>query len=275
LRRLPLASVLWFVVDINLLADRVQLLLLVLMRVAGAFSFAPVTSRNNIPMTARAGTALLITLVVAGVLPETVTQYDMNVPAGVYLFSLIREFLMGVVLGTVTNWFFQMVLFSGEVIDMQAGLGMAKVFDPGSRTQMSLFGSVYNFTLYFYYLATNSHLTFIKILTDSFATLPLGDGGFAPELAPHMFELFAGIFTLAIKLTLPLMMAELIVQFAVGLLMKSVPQIQIMVLNIEIKVVLGIFMLFLIVTPTANFLDRYLTTCFNTLSDMMFYLHPA
>ncbi|MDR0947338.1 MAG: flagellar biosynthetic protein FliR [Ruminococcus sp.] len=258
--------------DVNILADRAQILLLVLMRVAGAFSFAPVLSRSNIPLTARAGTTLLITVVVSGVLPETVMQFDLTAPAGVYLFSLMREFLMGVVLGTVTNWFFQMVLFSGEVIDMQAGLGMAKVFDPGTQAQMSLFGSVYNFLLYFYYLATNSHLTFIKILTDSFATIPLGDGGFAPELAPHMFDLFAGIFTLAVKLTLPLMIAELIVQVAIGLLMKSVPQIHIMVLNIEVKVVLGIFMLFLIVTPTANFLDNYLTTCFNTLKDVLFYL---
>jgi flagellar biosynthetic protein FliR len=144
---------------------------------------------------------------------------------------------------------------------------MAKVFDPGTRQQMSLFGSIFNFTLYFYYLATNSHLTFIKILTDSYEMLPPGDGGFAPELASHMFDIFSGVFLLAVKLTLPIMIAELVVQFAVGLLMKSVPQIQIMVLNIEIKAVVGIFMLFLIVTPTAQFLDRYLVTWLETLKE--------
>jgi flagellar biosynthetic protein FliR len=148
---------------------------------------------------------------------------------------------------------------------MQAGLGMAKVFDPGSQTQMSLFGSIFNFIIYFYYLATNSHLTFIKILTDSFAVLPLGDGGLPDTFVPYMLTLFSDIFLLAIKLTLPIMIAELVVQFAVGIMMKSVPQIQIMVLNIEIKVVVGIFLLFIIITPTAEFIDRYLGEWLTTL----------
>jgi flagellar biosynthetic protein FliR len=172
---------------------------------------------------------------------------------------IVREFVIGAVLGFVTTWFFQMILLSGDVIDMQTGLGMAKVFDPGTRTQMSLFGSVFNFMLYFYYLATNSHLTFIKIMTDSFAVLPLGDSGFPETLLPYILTLFMDIFILAIKLILPIAIAELVTQFAIGIMMKSVPQIQIMVLNIEVKVVVGIFMLFIIITPTAEFIDNYLS----------------
>jgi flagellar biosynthetic protein FliR len=235
-----------------------QLFLLVLMRVSGAFSFAPVLSRTNIPLIARAGTAAIISFAAVSVMPPAAFYADLSFPAGVYIVMVLREFIIGAVLGLVTTWFFQMLLFSGDIIDMQAGLGMAKVFDPGSQTQMSLFGSIFNFLIYFYYLATNSHLTFIKIITDSFTVLPMGDGFFPDTFVPYLLTLFTDIFILAVKLTLPIMIAELVVQFAVGIMMKSVPQIQIMVLNIEIKVVVGIFLLFLIITPTAEFIDKYL-----------------
>jgi flagellar biosynthetic protein FliR len=249
----------------SFVGEYAQLFLLVFMRVGGAFSFAPVLSRTNIPIIARAGTTLIISFVAVSVMPPSAFWADLSFPAGVYIVMILREFIIGAILGMVTTWFFQMILFSGDVIDMQAGLGMAKVFDPGSQTQMSLFGSIFNFLIYFYYLATNSHLTFIKILTDSFAVLPMGDGGLPDTFVPYMLTLFSDIFILAIKLTLPIMIAELVVQFAVGIMMKSVPQIQIMVLNIEIKVVVGIFLLFLIITPTAEFIDRYLGEWLTTL----------
>jgi flagellar biosynthetic protein FliR len=249
----------------SFIGEYAQLFLLVLTRVGGAFSFAPVLSRSNVPLIARAGTSVLIAFVAVSVMPPSSFFVDLSFPAGVYVIMILREFIIGAVLGIVTTWFFQMILFSGDIIDMQAGLGMAKVFDPGSRTQMSLFGSVFNFMLYFYYLATNSHLTFIKIMTDSFAVLPLGDGGFPDTLMPYILTLFVDIFILAVKLTLPIAIAELITQFAIGIMMKSVPQIQIMVLNIEVKVVVGIFLLFIIITPTAEFIDTYLTDWLNAL----------
>jgi flagellar biosynthetic protein FliR len=249
----------------SLIGEYAQLFLLVLMRVSGAFSFAPVLSRTNIPLIARAGTSLIISFVAVTVMPPAAFTADLGFPVGVYIIMILREFIIGAVLGIATTWFFQMLIFAGDVIDMQAGLGMAKVFDPGSQTQMSLFGSVFNFMIYFYYLATNCHLTFIKILTDSFAVLPLGDGFFPDTFVPYMLTLFTDVFILAVKLTLPIMIAELVVQFAVGIMMKSVPQIQIMVLNIEIKVVVGIFLLFLIITPTAEFIDKYLYQWLTTL----------
>jgi flagellar biosynthetic protein FliR len=249
----------------SFIGEYAQLFLLVLMRVSGVFTFAPVMSRSNIPIIARAGTALIISFAAVSVMPPSAFYADLSFPAGVYLAMILREFIFGAVLGIISTWFFQMVLVSGDVIDMQAGLGMAKIFDPASQTQMSLFGSIFNLLIYFYYLATNSHLTFIKIITDSFVVMPMGDSFLPTGFPPYMFTLFADIYLLAIKLTLPVMIAELVVQFAVGIMMKSVPQIQIMVLNIEIKVVVGVFLLFLIITPTAHFIDEYLAQWLYTI----------
>ncbi|MDR0975312.1 MAG: flagellar biosynthetic protein FliR [Ruminococcus sp.] len=254
------------------LADNAQVLLLIFMRVTGATSFAPVLSRQNIPAAVRAGLSLLITLIISSVMPVGVLDVNIDYPTGVYLFMLVREALIGIILGTVTNFFFLMILFSGEIIDMQSGLGMARIFDPANNMQMSLYGTLYMIMLFFIYIATDSHLTYIEIIVESLEAVPLGDAGFSPELASHAFNVFSNAFLLAVKLTLPLMVAEVAVQFAVGILMKSVPQIQIMVLNIEIKVALAIFMMFLIITPTAVFMNRYLTDWIETLQSTVQYL---
>jgi flagellar biosynthetic protein FliR len=261
--------------DVNSLSGIASVLLLVFMRVTGAMTFAPVLSRQNVPAAVRAGAALLITVVVSSVMPVGVLDVNIDYPTGVYFFMLVREALIGIVLGVITNFFFLMVLFSGEIIDMQSGLGMAKIFDPGSAQQMSLFGTIFMIMLYFIYVAADAHLTYVQIIIDSFQIVPLGDAGFAPELASRVFNIFSDVFLLAVKLTLPIMIAELSVQFAVGIIMKSVPQIHIMVLNIEIKVVLAVFMMFLIITPTTVFLTRYLTTWMDTLKDAVYYLVAA
>jgi flagellar biosynthetic protein FliR len=258
--------------DVSVLADNAQIILLIFMRVAGATSFAPVLSRQNIPAPVRAGLALLITVIISSVMPVGVLDVNINFPTGVYLFMLVREALIGIILGMITNFFFMMVLFSGEVIDMQSGLGMAKIFDPANNMQMSMYGTLYMIMLYFVYIATDSHLTYIQIIVESLEAVPLGDAGFSPEIASHAFNVFTDAFLLAVKLTLPIMISEVAVQFAVGILMKSVPQIQIMVLNIEIKVVLAIFMMFLIITPTVVFLNRYLTEWILTLQETVQYL---
>jgi flagellar biosynthetic protein FliR len=258
--------------EITSLADNAQILLLIFMRVTGATTFAPVLSRQNIPNPVRMGAALLITVIVSSVMPVGVLDVNIDFPTGVYLFMLVREALIGIVLGTVTNFFFLMILYSGEVVDMQSGLGMARIFDPASQMQMSLFGTLYMIMLYFVYISADAHLTYVQIIVDSFQMVPLGDGGFAPELASHAFDIFADVFLLSVKLTFPLMIAEVAAQFAVGIMMKSVPQIQIMVLNIEIKVVLAIFMMFIIITPTVNFLSKYLSEWIGTLKATVQYL---
>ncbi|MDR0986262.1 MAG: flagellar biosynthetic protein FliR [Ruminococcus sp.] len=247
------------------LAGNAQIILLIFMRVTGITSFAPVISRANIPVMVRAGLSLLITLIISSVMPLGVLDVNIDYPVGVYLFMLVREALIGIILGLITNFFFMMVLFSGEIIDMQSGLGMARIFDPASNMQMSLYGTLYTIMLYFIYVATDSHLTYIQIIVESLNMIPLGDAGFPPDIASHAFNVFSYVFLLAVKLTLPLLIAEVAVQFAVGILMKSVPQIQIMVLNIEIKVALSLFMMFLIIGPTSIFMNRYLTEWIQTL----------
>lgn len=246
--------------------------LLVFSRIIGIFAFNPVLSRRNIPTIVKVGLSIFITYIV--ILTVQPMPVDTGSRAGVYLLMILREGFIGVVMGFITDLFFYSVQVAGEVMDMQSGLGMAKVFDPETRVQMSIMGSLITFVLYLYFFVTDAHMSYIQLFVMSYDIIPIGSGWFNPDLGYHIASYFSVMLALVIKLAMPIMAAELIVEFCLGLLMKSVPQIQIMVLNIQIKVAFGFLMLFMIAIPLSDFIDSYLDKWLDALQMFMLDMPP-
>lgn len=240
--------------------------LLVFARMLGIFIFNPILSRRNIPTIAKATVTIFITYIaILVVQPEPV---DTGLQTGVYLMMICRETVVGLIFGFITDLFFYTVQVAGEVMDMQSGLGMAKVFDPESNVQMSVMGSFISFMMYLYFFATDAHLTLIRLFVMSYDIIPIG-GGFNPELGYLVASYFSVVLALVIKLAMPIMAAEFILEFCMGVLMKSVPQIQIMVVNIQLKVAFGFAMLFLMAVPLSDFIDGYLDKWLEALETFM------
>ena len=146
---------------------------------------------------------------------------------------------------------------------------MAKVFDPSTSIQMSMYGSYAGFILYLYFFASNAHLMLIRIFVNSFEVIPLCSGYVNWDIGWLITEMFARIFALMLQLAMPVVAAELIVEFCVGILMKAVPQIQIMVVNIQLKVIIGFFVLFAITSPMGEFIADYTEKLLNTCEEML------
>ncbi len=251
----------------SLVFDNFETNLLVFSRVLGIFAFNPILSRRNIPSMVRVICCLLISLIVITVRqPEAV---DTGAAAGVYLMMILREGIVGVVLGFITDMFFYSVQMSGEIMDMQAGLGMAKVFDPGTNMQMSVMGSFVSFMMYLYFFVTNAHMTYIELFVRSYDIIPLGTGGLGPNLGITIVEYFSVVLGLVLKIAMPIIASQLILQFCVGVLMKSVPQIQIMVVNIQLKVGFGFLVLFLLAVPMSNYIDKFMDIWLETLEGVL------
>lgn len=251
----------------TLLFDNFETNLLVFSRVLGIFAFNPILSRKNIPQMVKIICCIFIAMIVIMVRqPEPV---DTGEVVGVYLIALLKEGFVGVVIGFVTDMFFYSVQMSGEIMDMQAGLGMAKVFDPGTNLSMSIMGSFVSFMMYLYFFVTNAHMTYIELFVKSFDIIPLGFEGISPGLGITIVEYFSVVLTLVLKLAMPLIVSQTILQFCVGVLMKSVPQIQIMVVNIQIKVGFSFLILFLVAKPLSEFLDNFMDTWLETIEGII------
>ena len=251
----------------EVLFDNFEAKLLIFARILGIFSFNPMLSRSNIPARVRIGATMLITYVVA--LTLDTGGIDTGNTMGEYVMCFVRELFIGLVLGFICDMFVYMIYLAGDVMDAQAGLGMAKVFDPSTSIQMSMYGSYAGFILYLYFFASNAHLMLIRIFVNSFEVIPLCSGYVNWDIGWLITEMFARIFALMLQLAMPVVAAELIVEFCVGILMKAVPQIQIMVVNIQLKVIIGFFVLFAITSPMGEFIADYTEKLLNTCEEML------
>lgn len=245
------------------LMNNYQTYLLVFARVAGIFIYNPIFSRKNIPTRVKIGASAALTLIIA---MPFVNEFNVEYASvGILALAFIKEGFVGFILGFITQMFLSGLLVGGVLMDNQSGLGMANIYDPSSGVQMPIFGTVTTYMFMVYFFVTDSHLTYIKIFSISYELLPLNFSSLNPNVFMVIVQYFTQILILSIKLALPIVVAELILEFCMGVLMKVVPQIQVMQVNIQLKLLFGLFILFITANPMSNFIEKYITTLMDSL----------
>lgn len=227
------------------------LFLLVLARMSGFVLFNPILGRQSIPGLVKSGFILLLSITA-----YTMTDYLPEAPGSILetLVLLGLELFLGYVLGLVMNLFFYVPLLGGETIDMQMGMSMGRTYDPSSQTSTTVTASLLNLLLMLLFFAANGHQTLLRIILVSGRIVPFGAAAFGQELYGAMVELFINCTVLGIKLCMPILAAELLGQMGMGILMKVIPQINVFAINIELKVIIGLGLLFLMLVPFSEFL---------------------
>ncbi len=244
-----------------------QAYLLVFARVFGIFVFNPMFSRKNIPSMVKIGTSIALSLIIGSSMIDQVDVVYDSLP--ILAIAVVKEGFIGIVLGFITQLFLSTILVSGEIMDMQSGLGMAKIYDSASGVQMPLYGSVMTYMFYLYFFVTNCHLSYIKIFNLSYEFLPVGFESIKVDVFMIIVKYFGTVLTLALKLAIPMIVAELMLDFCMGILMKAVPQIQVMQVNIQLKLLFGLFFIFIIAGPISGVLDKYMGVLMDNLVNVL------
>lgn len=236
--------------------ESIELWMLVFVRIAGMVLLNPLLSRRNVPSQVRMGLVVCLTLLIAPTLPPPTVPMDTDTIS--VAVAMIKEIFVGMLCGYVFQTFYMMLFFVGDLLDVEFGMAMAKVFDPSTNIQMSITGNWLNIMFMMYLFATGSHLVLIHLFASSFQLLPVGTIIFSPEASKFAIDLFIQVFMLTFKLIIPFIVAELVLQVGMGILMKLVSQIHIFVINFQIKLMLGLGLFFLCVPIISSFLDRYI-----------------
>lgn len=255
---------------LSIVFDNIYIYILVFARMAGVIMFNPVFSRRNVPALLKTGIVMCLTVLVAPVVtapdgynPDT---YDL-------LLGIMKELFAGFLLGFVFNIFYYMLLTAGDIMDTNFGFSMAKMFDPGTSIQSAFTGSLLNIMFVMYFFVTNSHLILINLAVSSFDFIGIGLSGLSIESAASFaIDVFSYAFNLAMRLTLPFVAAEFILEISMGILMKLIPQIHIFVINFQFKIILALLLLFLLAGPISNFIDNYIMAMFEKMEDGLYSL---
>ena len=149
--------------------------------------------------------------------------------------SLIREVILGLVIGCVFHIFFYMLYVAGDFLDTVFGLAMGKVMD-GRRSPDLYSGPVCQRVFLPLFFCQGCHLTMVRLFAYSYQVVPVGAGAIlGGRILWYIITLFGSVFLMVIKLVLPFVAAEFILEMTMGVLMKLIPQIHVFVINIQCK----------------------------------------
>lgn len=238
----------------ELLQGHIAVFLLMLVRVSGIFLISPFFGSMNISIYFRVGTALAITILLFPVVDGLGTPY---VPENVIMFGVtaLGELFIGWLIGFVAYISFAAITMAGKVMDMQVGFAIVNVVDPTSGQQIPLIGSfLYNLAI-IVFLVVNGHHMLIAALFESFQSVPMMGLSPSPNLAGFVVNLVNGVFVTGMKLAMPVTFAILLTNVGLGILARTMPQLNIFVVGLPLQIVIGMFVLSILMPFYVLFLD--------------------
>jgi len=246
--------------------DAVNLFALVFCRIGGMIFFNPLLSRKNIPARFRIGLVLALTILIA---PTTSTAAINSLSGFSLFFAMVKELFAGYCFGFLFQIYYYMIFVASDYIDMGFGLSMAKVFDPGTNIQTSLTGNLFQILFVVYFFITDCHLIFIKLIYSTFSIVGVGAYTFGANVGQFICTQFIAAFGLIMHLALPFMAASFILEIAMGVLMKLIPQINVFTVQFQFKIILGLGLLFLFSVSITDFIQSYINEIFAQMQNLL------
>ncbi|MDD3307769.1 MAG: flagellar biosynthetic protein FliR, partial [Acetobacterium sp.] len=222
-------------------------------RTAGVIFFNPIFGRQGVPNIMKVGLSLAIALY--AVFNLNMVQV-INYSIIEFIGAMLQGFIIGIVIGFIMQMFLSVFQLGGQFIDMQMGLSMASMYDPATRANVTVTGNVLTSMYVLIFFVSNAHLALFSVVIQSFQVIPLGFGNISDRVGVYIIELMYYIFIYALQVAIPIIVTELISEFAVGILMRLVPNINVFVINIQIKVMIGFVVIFTLIPALANFMIR-------------------
>lgn len=243
---------------------------LVMGRIGGIFSAIPLFGGKSVPMRIKVVLVFVMALVFFPIIRARLPQIPLDTVSLALL--VLKEALVGISLGLLSQVIFAAVEFFGQIVGMQMGFTMSSLFDPTMGTQVSVMSMLQNLLAMLLFMSLGMHHLFIRAIVDSYNVVPLGAWHMSTGLYTFLVTATGGVFVLAIKLAAPVMASLLAATMALGVMARTFPQMNIFMMSFPLNIGLGFLVLG--VTLLAFFhtlgnaftgLDRQISTLFRLM----------
>lgn len=247
-----------------------HILLLILLRVSAVLIAAPIFGHRSFLSRGKIGLTFMVTLIVFPIVAER----GFEVPEGIftYVFMMISEVIMGLILGFIVLLVFVGIQFAGQLAGLQMGFGIVNVIDPQSSNQISILGQFLNILAILILLSLNGHHVILNGLLHSFDVVPLGGVTLPEAVMVKLIALCAQIFVVAVKISAPILVALFLVSVAMGILARTVPQMNVFIVGFPLQIGVGMTALslslplfYLVMERVIDVLERDLVTVIRLL----------
>ncbi|MEM8820623.1 MAG: type III secretion system export apparatus subunit SctT [Pseudomonadota bacterium] len=238
------------------LIEVVTVFTLALPRMFAVFALVPVFSQSMLPGSARNAVAISFCLMI---FPIYGPAFELgSVSTAMFLALIVKEVIIGLLLGMGASLIFHAIQAMGFVIDNQRGSTMASSVDPMTGAQTSPLGIFMTQVIATYFFVSGAVFLFLLILYESYVVFPIASFFPTLELTDTRFFLaiLDKIFSLAIVLAAPALIAMFLSEFALGLISRFAPQLNVFFLAMPVKSAVGILLLVLYIVMLAEVWER-------------------
>ena len=236
--------------------DSVQLFVLLLIRCLGLVGAAPVFGGVQVPVQAK----LSLGLALAALLFPLALSHPGDFPVIGNWYQMlglgVQEALLGLFIGFMAQLVFFAVQFAGQLVGMQMGFGIVGVLDPDSGQQVSIISQMQYMLAIVLFLLINGHHLVLQALWQSVEILPIGHAHLDGLLMQEGIRQSARVLTLGVQLASPILAALLLSEVAMGIIARTVPQMNIFIVGFPVKIGLGIFMLVMLLPMLSQWLQQ-------------------
>lgn len=231
--------------------------LLIVVRIASFLSVAPPFNQRGVPSRTKIGLAVFVSILVSGMIDMSQVEYTGMIG---YALIVLKEGITGLMIGLAANICNSIILFAGNIIDMDIGLSMATMFDPSTNSQVTISGNLYNYFILLLLIATDMHHYILRAIMDCFEVIPLNGQVFRwDSLMETMINFMGDMFVIAFRIVLPIFVCIMILNCILGIMAKVAPQMNLFAIGMQMKILVGFLVLLLtsvLLGDVGNFIFR-------------------
>lgn len=238
--------------------------LLILVRVSMFISLAPFYSTQGVPRQVKLGLAFFVSLLL---FPATQPHPELvyNTVMG-YAVLIAKEALTGLFLGLAVSICTSITSFSGKIIDMEIGLSMANLMDPTTKEMSTVSGVFYQYMVTLLLMISGMYRYLIQALAETFTLIPVNGAVFNPdELLSSMLSFLSSYIMIGFRICLPVFAVMILLNAVLGIMAKVAPQMNMFAVGMQLKVLVGLCILFLTVGMIPGIADFIYTEMKRTL----------
>lgn len=235
-------------------------------RIGVFFLAVPVIGSRMISPRIRLVLAFFLTILVAPLLP-TVPAVEIISLGGMVL--LVKQVLVGLVMGFAFQIVMQVMVLSGQFIAMKMGLGFASMNDPSNGVSVTIVSQFFLMLSTLLFVTFDGHHLLIQYIVDSFYIMPMGETSMGREGFWFIVSMGSWMFNQAIMVALPLLTTLLIVNMAFGVMSRAAPQFNIFSLGFPVALLTGLFVIWLTMNSVLPLFQNLVNDGFLFLDKLM------
>ncbi|MBR1669956.1 MAG: flagellar biosynthetic protein FliR [Butyrivibrio sp.] len=237
-------------IDYSFSYGDLEIYLLIVVRIMTFIYVCPFFGGTQTPNLVKIGYGLCISILLYGAVPFYPPEY--NTVAG-YAVIVLKEAMVGLLVGFSVTLCQQIAAFAGSVVDMQIGLSMVSMMDPATNQQVTITGSLYSQYLTMALILTGMYQYILRALVDTFTLVPINGAMInSDRMLEVMIDFMKDYIVIGFRICLPIFIITFMTNVILGVLAKVSPQMNMFSVGIQIKIIVGLVIMFITVTMLAD-----------------------